>query len=99
MYNIHTDDPWFEWDAAKGRENIRKHGVSFEEAATAFLDAQAIVGFDPAHSEQEDRFILLGMSDRLRILVVVHCYRAHENSIRLISARPAVKREALNYWN
>ena len=87
----------FEWDEKKNRENIRKHGVSFEEAQAVFLDENAVRFFDPDHSEDEDRFIMLGMSFNLRILVVCHCYRKNDAVIRIISARKAVKREARSY--
>jgi len=92
----------FEWDAAKSRQNERKHGVSFEEAQSVFLDERAIRFSDPDHSEDEDRFILLGMSFVLRVVVVCHCYRAGESVIRIISARKANKREVrdyLAYWS
>jgi uncharacterized DUF497 family protein len=92
------DDIRFEWDARKNRENMRKHGLSFEEAETVFLDEKAIRYFDPDHSEDEDRFIMLGMSFSLRVLVVCHCYRAADSIIRIISARKANKKEAKTYW-
>ena len=88
----------FEWDPAKNKENIRKHGVSLEEAQTVFLDENAIRYFDPDHSEDEDRFVMLGMSIRLRVLVVCHCFRKGETVIRIISARRADKGEANAYW-
>ena len=87
----------FSWDERKNRENLVTHGVSFEEAQTAFYDENAKVYFDPDHSEHEDRFILLGFSYRLRLLVVCHCYREHEATIRIISARKADRREAEAY--
>jgi len=77
----------FEWDEAKNRANKRKHGVSFEEAQTVFLDENAIRYFDPDHSQDEDRLIMLGLSFRLRALVVCHCYLADDAIIRIISAR------------
>jgi uncharacterized DUF497 family protein len=89
----------FVWDAGKNLANRRKHGVSFEEAQTAFHDENAMVYFDPDHSEEEDRFILLGMSLQLRVLVVCHCYREGESVIRIISARRADKREQEGYWS
>jgi uncharacterized DUF497 family protein len=89
----------FVWDAGKNLANRRKHGVSFEEAQTAFHDENAMVYFDPDHSEEEDRFILLGMSLQLRVLVVCHCYREGESVIRIISARKADKREQEGYWS
>lgn len=89
----------FVWDPRKSRINLRKHGVSFEEAQTAFRDENAKVYFDPDHSETEDRFILLGMSLQLRVLVVCHCYRESETIVRVISARKADKGEEDDYWS
>lgn len=89
----------FEWDERKNRENKRKHRVSFEEAQTVFLDENAIRYFDPDHSADEDRFLMLGMSFRLRVLVVCHCYRVDDSAIRIISARKADKREQADYWS
>ncbi len=86
-----------EWDAAKNRENVRKHKISFEEAATVFSDERALFLADPGHSDEEDRFILLGLSTTLRLLVVCHCYRAEDEVIRIISARKATKPEATVY--
>jgi uncharacterized DUF497 family protein len=74
----------FEWDDTKNKENIKKHGVSFEEAQTVFLDENAIRFFDPDHSNDEDRFIMLGMSFKLRVLVVCHCHRKNDTVIRII---------------
>jgi uncharacterized DUF497 family protein len=82
----------------KSRENKRKHGVSFDEAQTVFLDENAIRYYDPDHSEDEDRFIMLGMSFKLRVLVVCHCYRMDDKVIRIVSARRANKKEAAIYW-
>ncbi len=87
----------FEWDENKARINQEKHGVSFEEAKTVFDDADALQIFDPDHSESEDRFIMLGMSAVLRILVVCHCYRADGETIRIISARKATRNECSTY--
>jgi hypothetical protein len=87
----------FEWDESKNRSNVRKHGVSFAEAQTVFYDEYAILYNDPDHSEDEDRFIMLGMSYRLRVLVVCHCYRAGNSVIRIISARSADKDEESEY--
>ena len=87
----------FEWDEKKNRENQRKHGVSFEEAGTVFFDDNAIQYYDPDHSKEEDRFIMLGLSLKLRVLVVCHCFRADDSVIRLISARKANKEEAKAY--
>jgi hypothetical protein len=89
----------FEWDERKNRENKRKHGVSFEEAQTVFLDENAMRYFDPDHSGDEDRFLILGMSFALRVLVVCHCYRADDFVIRIISARKANKREQAAHWS
>lgn len=86
----------FEWDPAKARENIRRHGVSFDEAKTVFSDDQAILLHDPDHSTEEDRFVLLGLSAQLRVLVVVHAYRQDE-VVRLISARKATPTERAQY--
>jgi uncharacterized DUF497 family protein len=88
----------FEWDNNKENKNIEKHQVSFEEAKTAFYDEFALQYFDPVHSDSEDRFILLGMSFRLRTIVVCHCFRREETSIRIISARKANKSEEKEYW-
>jgi uncharacterized DUF497 family protein len=87
----------FKWDENKNRKNKREHGVSFEEAQTVFLDENAIRFFDPDHSEEEDRFIMLGVSFKLRVLVVCHCYRENDEVIRLISARKADKEECKDY--
>jgi len=88
----------FEWDEEKNRENVRRHGVSFQEAQSVFLDENAVRYFDPDHSDGEDRFIMLGMSFRLRVLVVCHCFRKNDEVIRIISARKADKKEAQGYW-
>jgi len=89
----------FEWDEKKNRENQRKHGVSLEEAQTVFLDENAIRFFDPDHSKDEDRFVMLGLSFRVRVLVVCHCFRASETVIRIVSARKANRKEEAYYWN
>ena len=89
----------FEWDETKNRENRHKHGVSFEEAQTVFLDENALRFYDPDHSGDEDRFLMLGISFRLRVLVVCHCHRANDTVIRIISARRANKKEEADYWN
>ena len=88
----------FEWDEAKNRENKRKHGVSFEEAKSVFLDENAIRYFDPDHSLDEDRFLMLGIGFKLRVLVVSHCYLVDDSLIRIISARKANRKEIANYW-
>ena len=79
----------FEWDSKKAQINLRKHKVSFEDAQSVFSDERALLIDDPDHSEEEDRFVLLGLSQSLRLLVVVHCYRAEGRVIRIISARKA----------
>jgi uncharacterized protein len=89
----------FEWDETKDRENRRKHGLPFNEAQTVFLDENAMRFFDPDHSADEDRFLMLGISFRLRVLVVCHCYRVSDSVIRIISARKADKGEEADYWN
>ena len=99
MYIVCMADIRFEWDELKNRENKRKHKVSFEEAQTVFLDENAVRYFDPDHSEDEDRFIMLGMSFALHVLIVCHCYKADDSTIRIISARKANKQEQSNYWN
>ena len=87
----------FEWDPEKAAVNLRKHGISFEEASTAFSDPFARIDFDPDHSEDDERFILLGLSTAARILVVCHCYRENDEVIRIISARQAVPFERKQY--
>ncbi len=87
----------FAWDETKNRENRRKHGVSFEEARTVFYDEHAVRFFDPDHSGREDRFLMLGMSSRLRVLIVCHCYRESDSVIRIISARKATLDERTSY--
>jgi hypothetical protein len=88
----------FEWDSKKDTANIKKHGVSFEEARTVFYDENALLFFDPDHSDDEDRFILLGLSLKPRVLVVCHCFRESETVVRLISARKADHEEEQEYW-
>lgn len=87
----------FEWDENKNKINIKKHKVSFEEAKTVFYDENALVISDPDHSETEDRFIILGLSESPRLLVVCHCYREPDETIRIISARKATKNETKSY--
>ncbi len=88
---------FFEWDERKSAANKRKHGVSFEEAATVFADENALLISDHGHSDAEDRFVLLGLSASLRTLVVCHCYRKGEKNIRIISARKATRIERKEY--
>lgn len=87
----------FDWDPAKAAANLRKHGISFDEAQTVFLDEHALILVDPDHSGQEERFVLLGLSSVLRVLVVVHCYRDDEAVLRLVSARRATRSERAQY--
>jgi uncharacterized protein len=87
----------FDWDPKKDAANQRKHGVSFDEATTVFSDEHALLIDDPDHSEDEERFILLGLSSALRTLVVCHCYREADSVIRLISARKATRTEREEY--
>lgn len=88
---------FFSWDETKAVINLQKHGVSFEEAKTVFDDPEALLIADPEHSETEDRFVILGISNSLRLLVVCHCYRGDDEIIRIISARKATKSETLQY--
>ncbi len=88
----------FEWDANKASSNKKKHGISFEEAKSVFFDENAIVIHDPEHSEDEERFVILGLSTITRLLVVCHCYRKEESMIRIISARKATKKESMQYY-
>jgi len=87
----------FEWDEKKNAANRRKHGISFAEAKTAFLDDNARLIPDPEHSENEERFVLLGLSISVRVLVVCHCYRQSGEVIRIISARKADRDEVDQY--
>lgn len=81
----------FEWDEKKNKSNQTMHKISFEEAQTVFYDERALVIDDPEHSQEEERFIILGMSIKANLLVVCHCCRSSENVIRIISARKATK--------
>ena len=87
----------FEWDKNKEKQNIKKHGISFEEAATVFEDEAAILFDDPEHSEEEQRFLLLGISGSTKVCIVCHCFRADDTVIRIISARKATKKEEERY--
>lgn len=87
----------FTWDPAKAEANRLNHGVTFAEATTVFYDENARFRYDPEHSSDEDRFLLLGMSDSLRILVFCHCYRESDSIIRIISARNATQNERKQY--
>jgi len=88
----------FEWDKDKNSSSKKKHGISFEEGQTVFVDENALLLHDPDHSDKEDRFILLGLSSNLRILVVCHCYKKNDEVIRIISARKATRSEQKQYW-
>ena len=83
----------FEWSTAKARANLKKHGVSFEEAQSVFYDEYARQFYDEDHSDKEERFIMLGMSIQSGVLVVCHCERADGDIIRIISARKATRKE------
>lgn len=87
----------FERDERKSSSNRRKHGVSFEEAETVFSDQNGLLLADPDHSDEEDRFLLLGLSSAVRLVMVCHCYRSQESVIRIISARRADKSEREQY--
>ena len=87
----------FVWDETKNQQNIRKHSVSFEEARSVFFDENARLINDPDHSMDEDRFIMLGISQRMRLLLVCHCYREDDEQIRIISARKALPLEESQY--
>lgn len=89
----------FAWERRKARSNLVKHGVSFEEAQSVFWDETARLIDDPDHSEDEDRFVLLGYSVQARCLIVSHCYRESDSVIRLISARRATAQEEQVYWS
>ena len=88
---------FFNWDEDKEKLNERKHGVSFREAATVFKDKNALVKHDVDHSDDEDRFIILGLSEQPRLLVVCHCYRESDTVIRIITARKATENESADY--
>ena len=87
----------FEWDEAKAAANLKKHQVSFEEAQSIFFDEFGVQFFDDDHSSGEDRFLMLGMSSRAKLLIVCHCERNHGATVRIISARKATKRESAFY--
>ena len=89
----------FEWDDDKAKANVRKHQVTFEEASSVFFDENARFLHDPQHSTDESRFILLGFSETHKMLVVCHCFRQNEQTVRIISARKASKKETHQYWS
>lgn len=88
---------YFDWDENKNQKNRKKHGISFEEASTVFFDEEAILFDDPDHSDEEDRFLLLGISEAANICMVCHCYRESDTVIRIISARKATRKEEERY--
>ena len=87
----------FEWDEKKNKINIKKHGISFEEASSVFQDEESLIISDENHSQEEDRFILIGFSFKANLLVVCHCYREKDSVIRIISARKADRNERKQY--
>jgi uncharacterized DUF497 family protein len=89
----------FEWDNHKAQKNVKKHGVSFEEAASVFYDELAKILDDPDHSHDEDRFIIIGRSQRERLIFVSHSYKEKFEIIRIISAREGTKREKIDFEN
>jgi uncharacterized protein len=91
------DDLRFEWDKPKAEANLKRHGISFEEAVSVFYDTSAIEFYDDENSEWEDRFLLLGICSNLNMLMVCHCFRESDSVIRIISARKATKNEAKFY--
>jgi uncharacterized DUF497 family protein len=96
-YRFYLDMLRFDWHERKNRRNRTKHRVWFEEAQSVFSDPHARLFYDPEHSVEEDRFLLLGVRSAARILVVVHCYRESDSTIRIISARKAIKKEVRFY--
>ena len=88
---------FFEWDESKNKANIQKHNISFVEAMTVFDDEKALYKPDADHSHEEDRFIILGLSANLRLLIVCHCYRESDTIVRIFSARKATKSESEQY--
>ncbi len=87
----------FDWDPAKAASNLRKHGVSFEDAQSVFYDEFAVQFYDEAHSSGEERFLMLGMSSGAQLLLVCHCERDSGDVIRIISARKATQQESSFY--
>ena len=96
-YHFPMSNLSFEWDERKSAANAKKHGVSFEEAKSVFVDERAKLIDDPDHADDEDRFVLLGLSGALRLLLVCHCYRSAGSVIRIISARKASAHESKSY--
>ncbi len=97
LYDSGMGDIRFVWDPAKAAANVRKHGVSFDEARSIFADDNGLFLLDPDHSDHEDRYLLLGLSVRLRILAVIHTVSDDGDIIRIISARKATNREQQQY--
>jgi uncharacterized DUF497 family protein len=97
MYSIFMKYIHFTWDTSKEQSNIVKHKIDFEEAKSVFFDPNALYMHDPDHSDEEERFVILGLSNKPRLLVVVHCYRENDEEIRIISARKADKEETELY--
>jgi uncharacterized DUF497 family protein len=97
MYNVRMTTLRFEWEPRKATANVKKHGITFEEAKSVFYDDHAKLLDDPDHSDEEERFVLLGLSHTLRVLLVCHCYRSEGNIIRIISARKATSKESKDY--
>lgn len=89
----------FRWDPKKAKTNLDKHGVSFDEASSVFYDPFAKLGHDPDHSDKEDRYILIGHSQKNNLLFVVHVSKENESTIRIISARKATKKEKKDFEN
>lgn len=87
----------FDWDTNKDKINQEKHGISFDEASSVFFDERALLFDDPEHSDDEERFLLLGISESANICIVCHCYRESDTVIRIISARKATKKEVDRY--
>lgn len=87
----------FQWDEQKNKINQQKHGISFEEAESVFFDDYAVQFWDEDHSQEEERFLLLGISSKMRRLLVVHCFREEDSIIRIISARKPTKNESKEY--
>jgi uncharacterized DUF497 family protein len=87
----------FKWDSQKAKANLSKHGVSFEDASTVFYDPFAKLGHDPDHSADEERYILIGHSQKNNLLFVIHVYKENENTIRIVSARKATRNEKRNF--
>jgi uncharacterized DUF497 family protein len=96
-YSVVMSNIRFEWDPRKASANEKKHGISFAEARTVFFDENAKLIDDPGHSSDEERFVLLGLSSSLKVVLVCHCYREQGNVIRIISARKASTHESKQY--